>query len=43
MNTKPSQLTAGNKLRDADKMSHIPIKVIPSDKNTILKKHIHIL
>ena len=38
MNTKPSQLTAGNKLRDADKMSHIPIKVIPSDKNTILKK-----
>jgi len=38
MNTKPSQLTAGNKLRDADKMSHIPIKVIPSDKSTVLKK-----
>ncbi|KPU83594.1 lipoyl synthase [Psychromonas sp. PRT-SC03] len=38
MSNKPSQLTAGKKLRDADKLSHIPIKVIASDKNTILKK-----
>lgn len=38
MDNKPSQLIAGKKLRDADKLSHIPIKVIPTDKNTILKK-----
>lgn len=38
MSNKPSQLTAGKKLRDADKLSHIPIKVITSDKATILKK-----
>lgn len=38
MSTKPSQLTAGKKLRDADKLSHIPIRVIPSDKHTVLKK-----
>ncbi|MFQ3175215.1 MAG: lipoic acid synthetase [Psychromonas sp.] len=38
MSNKPSQLTAGKKLRDADKLSHIPIKVIPSNKTTLLKK-----
>jgi lipoic acid synthetase len=38
MSNKPSQLTAGKKLRDADKLSHIPIKVIPSDNSTVLKK-----
>ena len=38
MSNKPSQLTAGKKLRDADKLAHIPIKVIPSDKDNILKK-----
>ena len=38
MSNKPSQLSAGEKLRDADKLSHIPIKVIPSDKSTVLKK-----
>lgn len=38
MDNKPTQLVAGKKLRDADKLSHIPIKVIPTDKNTILKK-----
>lgn len=38
MSNKPSRLTAGQKLRDADKLSHIPIKVIPSDKSTVLKK-----
>ena len=38
MNDKPRKLTAGEKLRDADKLAHIPIKVIPSDKDTILKK-----
>ncbi|MEH6453776.1 MAG: lipoyl synthase [Psychromonas sp.] len=38
MSNKPSQLTAGKKLRDGDKLSHIPIKVIPSNKSTMLKK-----
>jgi len=38
MKNKPMPLTAGVKLRDADKLSHIPIKVIPSDRKTILKK-----
>jgi lipoic acid synthetase len=38
MSNKPSQLTAGKKLRDADKLSHIPIKVVPSNKSTLLKK-----
>lgn len=38
MSNKPSQLTAGKKLRDADKLSHIPIKVILSEKGSILKK-----
>ncbi|PKH04287.1 lipoyl synthase [Psychromonas sp. MB-3u-54] len=38
MSNKPSQLTAGKKLRDADKLSHIPIKVVPSNKTTLLKK-----
>ena len=38
MSNKPSQLTAGKKLRDADKLSHIPIKVIPSDRQSVLKK-----
>ena len=38
MSNKPKKLTAGQKLRDAEKLAHIPIKVIPSDKNSILKK-----
>lgn len=38
MSNKPSQLTPGKKLRDADKLSHIPIKVIPTDTRTALKK-----
>lgn len=38
MNNKPPKLTAGQKLRDADKLAHIPIKVLPSDKDSILKK-----
>lgn len=38
MINKPPQLRAGVKLRDADKLAHIPIKVIPSDRKTILKK-----
>ncbi len=38
MSNKPRKLTAGEKLRDADKLAHIPIKVIPSDKDSILKK-----
>jgi lipoic acid synthetase len=38
MNDKPQKLTAGQKLRDAEKLAHIPIKVLPSDKESILKK-----
>ena len=38
MSNKPRKLTAGQKLRDADKLAHIPIKVIPSDKDSVLKK-----
>ena len=38
MSNKPKKLTAGQKLRDADKLAHIPIKVLPSDKDTVLKK-----
>lgn len=38
MNDKPRKLTAGQKLRDADKLAHIPVKVIPSDKDSVLKK-----
>jgi lipoic acid synthetase len=36
--TKSSKITAGTKLRDADKMAHIPIKVVTSERETMLRK-----
>ncbi|MCE2569953.1 lipoyl synthase [Motilimonas eburnea] len=36
--SKPNKPVAGVKLRDADKVSLIPVKVVPSDKATMLKK-----
>ena len=38
MTTKSSRITPGTKLRDAEKMAHIPIKVIPSKRETMLRK-----
>ncbi|WP_371188979.1 lipoyl synthase [Thalassotalea maritima] len=35
---KTSKVAAGTKLRDADKMQHIPIQVIPSERETMLRK-----
>ena len=35
---KTSQLEAGVKLRDADKMALIPVKVVPSERETMLRK-----
>ncbi len=35
---KSARLKPGEKLRDAEKMALIPVKVIPSDKKTMLKK-----
>ncbi|MCJ8273751.1 MAG: lipoyl synthase, partial [Psychrosphaera sp.] len=36
--SKSARLQPGVKLRDADKMALIPVKVIPSDRKTMLKK-----
>ncbi|RKF12764.1 lipoyl synthase [Alginatibacterium sediminis] len=38
MTNKPSRLEAGVKLRDADKMAYIPIKVLPTEKQDMLRK-----
>ncbi len=38
MSSRPLKLEPGVKMRDADKMSLIPIKVIPSERETMLKK-----
>ena len=38
MSTKSSRIEPGTKLRDADKMAHIPIKVVPSERETMLRK-----
>ena len=35
---KPTKMAPGTKLRDADKMAHIPIKVVSSTKETMLRK-----
>lgn len=35
---KTSELEAGVKLRDADKMALIPVKVVPSERETMLRK-----
>ncbi|MGJ8691880.1 MAG: lipoyl synthase [Thalassotalea sp.] len=38
MTVKTSRIQPGTKLRDADKMAHIPIKVVPSERETMLRK-----
>ena len=38
MTTKSSRITPGTKLRDAEKMAHIPIKVVTSERETMLRK-----
>jgi len=38
MTIKSSQITAGTKLRDADKFTHIPVKVVESDREKMLRK-----
>ncbi|RCU48808.1 lipoyl synthase [Corallincola luteus] len=38
MSEKPRRLEAGVKLRDADKMALIPVKVIPTEKEEMLRK-----
>lgn len=38
MTVKTSRIEPGTKLRDADKMAHIPIKVVPSERETMLRK-----
>ncbi|GAA6203287.1 MULTISPECIES: lipoyl synthase [Thalassotalea] len=38
MTTKSSRIAPGTKLRDAEKMAHIPIKVVPSERETMLRK-----
>jgi lipoic acid synthetase len=37
MPNKPGQLGTGKKRHYADKLFHIPIKAIPSDKSSLLK------
>ncbi len=38
MTVKTTRVEPGTKLRDADKMAHIPIKVVPSERETMLRK-----
>lgn len=38
MTVKSSRIEPGTKLRDAEKMAHIPIKVVPSERETMLRK-----
>ncbi|WP_448210894.1 lipoyl synthase [Colwellia sp. MEBiC06753] len=38
MTTKSSRMEPGVKLRDAEKMAHIPIKVVPSEREKMLRK-----
>ncbi|REL30147.1 lipoyl synthase [Thalassotalea euphylliae] len=38
MTIKSSRMEPGVKLRDAEKMAHIPIKVVPSERETMLRK-----
>ena len=35
---RPERLQPGVKLRDADKVSRIPIKIVPSERETMLRK-----
>jgi len=36
--SKPIKLEPGKKLRDAEKLAHIPIKVVPTEKQDMLRK-----
>jgi lipoic acid synthetase len=38
MTIKSSRIAPGTKLRDAEKMAHIPIKIVPSERETMLRK-----
>ena len=38
MTTKSSRIEPGTKLRDADKLAHIPIQVVTSERETMLRK-----
>ncbi|MFD2166041.1 lipoyl synthase [Thalassotalea euphylliae] len=38
MTVKSSKIAPGTKLRDAEKMAHIPIKVVASERETMLRK-----
>ena len=38
MTTKSSRIAPGTKLRDADKLAHIPIQIVPSERETMLRK-----
>lgn len=38
MTKTTTRVAPGTKMRDADKMAHIPIQVIPSEKETMLRK-----
>ncbi|TKB49110.1 lipoyl synthase [Ferrimonas aestuarii] len=38
MNERPERLVAGVKLRDAEKVARIPVKVVPSERETMLRK-----
>ncbi|WP_206484603.1 lipoyl synthase [Thalassotalea sp. G2M2-11] len=38
MTIKSSRIAPGTKLRDAEKLAHIPIKVVPSEKSEMLRK-----
>ena len=38
MTTKSTRVAPGTKMRDADKMAHIPIKVVESTSETLLRK-----
>ena len=35
---RPERLQPGVKLRDADKVSRIPVKIVPSERDTMLRK-----
>jgi lipoyl synthase len=38
MTVKTTRVAPGTKMRDADKMAHIPIKVVPSTRESMLRK-----
>ena len=38
MTTKTTRVIPGTKMRDAEKMAHIPIQIVPSERETMLRK-----